>query len=220
MKKILLIIASTIFMICSTVAFAATNDVKSVDLREYQQTPGTINVLAAPFEGTDSYLATFNFEHIQKGDSVDFYQGICVVDQRDRETLHPLTVKKIKGNEEQFSEAILDKKGNMPYKQDFRRIQTSSKEAVSYQGGDSTDIVLLGKFKVTTSAGTFDDCIGIKIYNRTNGEGMIQYLAKGIGVVYMEGIKADGSKVEIARLEQMRDFDDADISWFKQSYFV
>ena len=38
-------------------------------------------------------------------------------------------------------------------------------------------------------------CIGIKIYNEETGEGMIQYLIKVYGVIYLEGVHSDGSKV-------------------------
>lgn len=108
----------------------------------------------------------------------------------------------------------------MPYLQDFKIVQTNSKESKAYTGGDATNIVLLGKYKVVTSIGTFDDCIGIKIYNKETGEGMIQYLAKGYGVVYLEGVNSDGSKVEIAYLREIRPLDEVQIQEFKKRYFV
>ena len=215
MKKILLI--AIMLIMCQVVAFASE---KNIDLKDYQQAPGTINVLSTSFDGNNSYLATFNFEQKEQGDKINFYQGTCLVDQKDNETLLPLSVKKIKGNSESFSEVILDKKDNAPHKQDFRTVQTTREADVAYLGGDSTDLVMLGNFKVKTSAGTFDDCIGVKIYNKTTGEGMVQYLAKGYGVVYIEGVKSDGSKVEIARLQETRNFNNEDIKWFKDNYFV
>ena len=49
---------------------------------------------------------------------------------------------------------------------------------------------------------------------------MIQYLAKGYGVVYMESIKTDGAKQEIAHLEEVRPLNEADIISFKTKYFA
>ena len=214
MKKLLLILS--VLFIFQAEVFAASSD---VDLREYQQSAGTVNVLAAPFENANFHLATFNFDKQVLGSNVDFYQGVCLVDQKDNKTLHPLTVKKITGNEQQFSETVLDKNGNKPYKQDFRKVQTTSNDPLIYTGGDATNIVFLGKFKVVTEDKSFDDCIGIKIYNQKTNEAMIQYLAKGQGVVYMEGVRADGSKVEIARLSEVRPLTQQDIQDFKNGYF-
>lgn len=214
MKKLLLILS--VLFIFQAEVFAASSD---VDLREYQQSAGTVNVLAAPFEDANSYLATFNFDKQVLGNNVNYYQGVCIVDQKDNKTLHPLTVKQITGNEQQFSETILDKNGNKPYKQDFRKVQTSSDKPLTYVGGEATNVVFLGKFKIVTEDKTFDDCIGIKIYNKNTNEAMIQYLAKGQGVVYMEGVRADGSKTEIARLTEVRPLTEKDIQDFKNGYF-
>lgn len=215
MKKILLF-----FVILLTLQAVAVASPKQIDLREYQQATGTINVLAAPFEDDDFYLATFNFDEQKRGDKINFYQGTCIVTGQDRQVLQPLSVKKLTGNESNVKEAILNKKQVMPYMQDFRTVQVNSEEPKTYVGGDSTNIVYLGKFKVITNAGTFDDCIGIKIYNQETGEGMIQYLAKGCGVIYMEGVQADGSKIEIARLTEIRPLDETQIKEFKTKYFI
>lgn len=99
-------------------------------------------------------------------------------------------------------------------------MQTTSAEPQTYLGGDSNNIVYLGRFKIITQAGTFDDCIGIKIYNDKTGEGMVQYLAKGYGVVYMESIKADGTAEEIAHLEEIKPLQEEDIASFKAKYFA
>lgn len=215
MKKLLLVFV--VLLIFQAVAVASP---KQIDLREYQQATGTINVLAAPFEEDDFYLATFNFDEQMLGNKVNFYQGTCLVGGQDGQVLHPLSVKKITGNEENINEAILNKQQDMPYMQDFRTVQTNSEEPKIYTGGDATNIVYLGKFQVITSIGTFDDCIGIKIYNQETGEGMIQYLAKGCGVVYMEGVQSDGSKVEIARLTEIRPLNEDQIKEFKTKYFI
>ena len=58
---------------------------------------------------------------------------------------------------------MLNKRQEMPYLQDFRTVQTNSKKPKVYTGGDATNIVLLGRYKVVTSMGTFDDCIGSKV---------------------------------------------------------
>ena len=129
-------------------------------------------------------------------------------------------MKKVVGTDSQISEIVLNKQGKVPHKQDYRKVQTNSPEPQMYLGGDSDNIVYLGKFKIVTAAGTFDDCIGVKIYNDKTGEGMVQYLAKGYGVVYMEGIKADGSRQEIAHLEEIQPLHEEDISSFKTEFFA
>ncbi len=219
MKKIIWFALTVVMLIafCS-IAFAGE---KEIDLRDYQQAPGTVNVLATSFNGVDSYVATFNFDRTQNVNKVNYYQGTCIVDRNNEKVFQPLLVKKITGNEQQFSEVILDKKGNAPYKQDYRRVQTNDKSPVVYIGGDSDRIRLTAdKASVTTNAGTFDDCIAIKIYNEKTGEGMVQYLAKGYGVVYLEGLKSDGSKVEIAKLQETRPLDNTEVESFKTKYFA
>ena len=198
-----------------TTAFASCD----IDLREYQQSPQILNVMAAPFEDDNFYIATFNFDRKQSGDNIDFYQGTCLID-KTKNKLNPLTVKKVVGTDSQISEIVLNKQGKVPHKQDYRKVQTNSPEPQMYLGGDSDNIVYLGKFKIVTAAGTFDDCIGVKIYNDKTGEGMVQYLAKGYGVVYMEGIKADGSRQEIAHLEEIQPLHEEDISFFKTEFFA
>lgn len=215
MKKLLLFFV--VVLIFQAVAVASP---KQIDLREYQQATGTINVLAAPFEEDDFYLATFNFNEQILDNKVNFYQGICLVGGQNKQVLQPLSVKKIIGDEKDITEAILNKQKDMPYMQDFRTVQTNSKEPKTYTGGDATNIMYLGKFQVITSIGTFDDCIGIKIYNQETGEGMIQYLAKNCGVVYMEGVQSDGSKVELARLTEIRPLNEEQIKEFKTKYFI
>ena len=79
--------------------------------------------------------------------------------------------------------------------------------------------MFLGKFKVITENKSFDDCIGIKIYNKKTNEAMTQYLAKGQGVVYMEGVRADGSKVESARLSEIRPRTQEDIQDLRNGSF-
>ena len=215
MKRLLVV-----FVVLLTFQAVALASPKNIDLREYQQATGTINVLAAPFENDNFYLATFNFDEQNNGDKVNFYQGTCIVDKENQKVLQPLLVKRVIGSEDKVSEVVLNKRQEMPYLQDFRTVQTNSKKTKVYTGGDATNIVLLGKYKVVTSMGTFDDCIGIKIYNEETGEGMIQYLAKGYGVVYLEGVHSDGSKVEIAYLSEIRPLDEAQIEKFKTKYFV
>lgn len=208
-----------LFMLSALIAFNvnAFASPANIDLREYQQSPKIVNVMAAPFENDKFYIATFNFDQQQNGNKINFYQGTCLIDQNNK--LNPLNVKKVTGTTSETSEIILNKQGEPPYKQTYRQVQTTSEKPQAYLGGDSTNIVYLGKFKIITKAGTFDDCIGIKIYNEKTGEGMIQYLAKGYGVVYMEGIKTDGAKQEIAHLEEVRPLDEADITSFKTKYF-
>ena len=214
MKKLIMFVA--VFFILQAVAVASP---KNIDLREYQQATGTINVLAAPYQDSTFYLATFNFDEKNKGNDLDYYQGTCIVGGKDKEVLQPLSVKKISGTEKNVKESIINKNKQMPYLQQARVVQTNSVEPKQYVGGDATDVVFLGKFKVTTKAGVFDDCIGIKIYNKDTGEGMIQYLAKGCGVVYMEGVKADGTKTEIAHLAEIRALDNTQVENFKTKYF-
>ncbi len=217
MKKIFVLAAVMLMAFCS-IAFAGE---KKVDLRDYQQAAGTVNVLATSFDGVDSYIATFNFDRTQNANKINYYQGTCIVDQNNDKVLQPLLVKKITGNEKQFSEVILDKIGNAPYKQDYRRVQTNDDSPALYVGADANRILLTtDKASVSTNAGTFDDCIAIKIYNEETGEGMVQYLAKGYGVVYLEGLKSDGSKVEIAKLQETRPLDNTEIESFKTKYFV
>lgn len=215
MKRFIMFVA--VFFILQAVAVASP---KNIDLREYQQATGTINVLVAPYQDSTFYLATFNFDEKNKGDNMDYYQGTCIVGGKNQDVLQPLSVKKITGDEENVRESIINKNKQMPYAQKARVVQTNSVEPQPYVGGDSTDVVFLGKFKVITKAGTFDDCIGIKIYDKNTGEGMIQYLAKGCGVVYMEGVKADGTKTEIAHLAEIRALDNAQVENFKNKYFA
>lgn len=213
LKKLFFVLMA--LLVFNVTAFASAD----IDLREYQQSPKILNVMAAPFENDNFYIAIFNFDQKQIGDKINFYQGTCLVDKA-KNKLNPLTVKKIVGTNSQVSEIILNKQQTAPYKQDYRQVQTTSFEPKAYLGGDSDNIVYLGKFKIITAGGTFEDCIGIKIYNEKTGEGMIQYLAKGYGVVYMEGIKADGTTQEIAHLEEIQPLQDKDISSFKTEYFV
>lgn len=56
MKRLLVV-----FVVLLTFQAVALASPKNIDLREYQQATGTINVLAAPFENDNFYLATFNF---------------------------------------------------------------------------------------------------------------------------------------------------------------
>lgn len=214
LKKIFFVLTAFL-MFNVTVSASSAN----IDLREYQQSPKILNVMAAPFENDNFYIATFNFDGQQTKDKLNFYQGICLID-KDNNKLNPLNVKKIVTNATQSSEIVLNKQKQAPYKQDYRCVQTTSAEPQTYLGGDSNNIVYLGRFKIITQTGTFDDCIGIKIYNDKTGEGMVQYLAKGYGVVYMEGIKADGTAEEIAHLEEIKPLQEEDIASFKAKYFA
>ena len=214
LKKLFFVL--TAFLAFNVTVFASS---ANIDLREYQQSPKILNVMAAPFENDNFHIATFNFDQQQTEDKLNFYQGICLID-KDNNKLNPLNVKKIITTGTQSSEIVLNKQKQPPYKQDYRQVQTTSSRPQNYLGGDSNNIVYLGKFKIITKAGTFDDCIGIKIYNDKTGEGMVQYLDKGYGVVYMEGIKADGTAEEIAHLEEIHPLEDEDISSFKTKYFI
>jgi len=62
MKRLLVV-----FVVLLTFQAVALASPKNIDLREYQQATGTINVLAAPFENDNFYLATFNFDEQNKG---------------------------------------------------------------------------------------------------------------------------------------------------------
>ena len=79
MKRLLVV-----FVVLLTFQAVALASPKNIDLREYQQATGTINVLAAPFENDNFYLATFNFDEQNKGDKVNFYQGTCIVDKENQ----------------------------------------------------------------------------------------------------------------------------------------
>lgn len=60
MKRLLVV-----FVVLLTFQVVALASPKNIDLREYQQATGTINVLAAPFEDDSFYLATFNFDEMK-----------------------------------------------------------------------------------------------------------------------------------------------------------
>lgn len=217
MKKINMLLVFVLLIALQAVAVASS---KNIDLREYQQATGTVNVLAAPFQNDNYYIATFNFNEQIRGNNINFYQGTCIVNNQDKSKMQPLLTKKVKANEDSVEEVLINKKQQMPYLQDFKTVQTTNVEAESIAGNDTNNIVFLGKFKVITAMGTFDDCIGIKIFNEETGEGMIQYLAKGCGVVYMEGVQANGMKTEIARLTEIRPLTEKQIQEFKNKYFA
>ena len=122
MKRLLVV-----FVVLLTFQAVALASPKNIDLREYQQATGTINVLAAPFENDNFYLATFNFDEQNKGDKVNFYQGTCIVDKENQKVLQPLLVKRVIGSEDKVSEVVLNKRQEMPYLQDFRSVQSNSK---------------------------------------------------------------------------------------------
>ena len=82
MKRLLVV-----FVVLLTFQAVALASPKNIDLREYQQATGTINVLAAPFENDNFYLATFNFDEQNKGDKVNFYQGTCIIDKENQKVL-------------------------------------------------------------------------------------------------------------------------------------
>ena len=105
MKRLLVV-----FVVLLTFQAVALASPKNIDLREYQQATGTINVLAAPFENDNFYLATFNFDEQNKGDKVNFYQGTCIVDKENQKVLQPLLVKRIIGSEDKVSEVVLNKR--------------------------------------------------------------------------------------------------------------
>lgn len=66
------------FVVLLTFQAVALASPKNIDLREYQQATGTINVLAAPFENDNFYLATFNFDEQNKGDKVNFIKELVL----------------------------------------------------------------------------------------------------------------------------------------------
>ena len=109
MKRLLVV-----FVVLLTFQAVALASPKNIDLREYQQATGTINVLAAPFENDNFYLATFNFDEQNKGDKVNFYQGTCIVDNENQKVLQPLLVKRVIGSEDKVSEVVLNKRQEMP----------------------------------------------------------------------------------------------------------
>ena len=79
LKKLLFILSALIAVNASAFASPA-----NIDLREYQQSPKIVNVMAAPFENDNFYIATFNFDQQQNGNKINFYQGTCLIYQNNK----------------------------------------------------------------------------------------------------------------------------------------
>ena len=205
--------------VCLAASVKQLPDGAAADLREYQQSVGTLNVMTAPFDGVPMYVAAFNFDQQKADDKTEFYRGIGILPQGSADKLHILLVKKVIGSADSFAEQLVNKDGTTVYKQSLRAVQTDSAVPVAYFGGDADKMVYMGRFAVQTAAGSFDDCIGIKIYNDKTHEGMVQYLAKGCGIIYLEGVRADGSAVAIAELHEIQPLSDEQAKLYKQQYF-
>lgn len=220
MKKALLFLAA-ILMIQSSCLAASVQQLpvaEKTDLRQYQQAQGTLNVIAAPFDGAQMYIGAFNFGRQENSSAVTFSRGIALMNLESGK-MYPLLIKKVSGTSSCFSEQLINKDGTEPYKQSSKTVQTDSSVPIAYIGGDADSVVLTGRFAVNTAGGSFSDCIGVKIYNSKTGEGLIQYLAKGHGIVYLEGVRADGSTVPVAELHEIKTMNDAAAADFKQQYF-
>ena len=221
MKKAFLLLAA-IMMLQSACLAASVQQLplsaEKTDLRQYQQAQGTLNVMAAPFDGAQMYIGAFNFGRQEDSSAVTFSRGIALMNPENGK-MYPLLVKKVSGTSSCFSEQLINKDGTEPYKQNSRAVQTDSAVPIAYIGGDADSMVLTGRFAVNTAGGSFSDCIGVKIYNSKTGEGLIQYLAKDNGIIYLEGMRADGSTVPVAELHEIKTMDDAAAADFVQQYF-
>lgn len=221
MKKALLLLAA-VLMIHSACLAASVQQLplsaEKTDLRQYQQAQGTLNVMAAPFDGAQMYIGAFNFGRQEDSSAVTFSRGIALMNPESGK-MSPLLVKKVSGTSSCFSEQLISKDGTEPYKQSSRAVQTDSAVPIAYIGGDADSMVLTGRFAVNTAGGSFSDCIGVKIYNSKTGEGLIQYLAKDHGIIYLEGVRADGSTAPVAELHEIKTMDDAAAADFARQYF-
>lgn len=222
MKKALwlFVLAWALQSVCLAASVKQLPNGNEVDLRAYQQKQGTLNVMAASFDGAQMYLGAFNFDGYESDGKMAFSRGIGIFADQAAQQLRPLLVKQVSGSAQGFSEQMVNKDGTAPYKHNMHAVQTGSRVPVIYIGGDATNMVMLGRFAVTTGGGNFDDCIGIKIYNDKTGEGMVQYLAKDHGIIYLEGVRSDGSSAAIAELHEIRSMDEAAADNFKQNYFT
>lgn len=203
--------------ILSTVNLASASGY-NVNLDEYQQNPNTINIMKASFGDGNFYIANFNYDAKPVADGMQYYQAICIYNPKF-DSLSPLNAKRITQQQQTLKEELVNRNHSLMLWATPVISANLSKKSTLYSPFKDYRVSCTGFTQLTQAGQIFKDVAIIEISNPQTGEKMLQYLAKGHGVIKISAVKADGTIIDIASLHKIKALNPQDVSDFIGKYF-